>query len=104
MTGMRETEVAALRRLAEEMAKGRSERATTGHLLAAIASSRGSAADLLRERRLDPEGLLKAARVLGDDHTDAGSRAMQRAREQAARSPPRDASAIALLFPPVQGA
>src|SRR5260370_2658547 len=98
MTGMRETEVAALRRLAEEMAKGRSERATTGHLLAAIASSRGSAADLLRERRLDPEVLLKAARVLVDDHTDAVSRAMQRARELAARSPTRDASAIHLLF------
>ncbi len=98
MTGMRETEVAALRRLAEEMAKGRSERATTGHLLAAIASSRGSAADLLRERRLDPEVLLKAARVLVDDHTDAVSRAMQRARELAARSPARDASAIHLLF------
>jgi ATP-dependent Clp protease ATP-binding subunit ClpC len=98
MTGMRETEVAALRRVAEEMAKGRGERATTGHLLAAIASSRGSAADLLRERRLDAEVLLKAARVLVDDQTDAVSRAVQRARELAARSPTRDASAIHLLF------
>jgi ATP-dependent Clp protease ATP-binding subunit ClpC len=98
MTGMRETEVAALRRLAEEMAKGRGERATTGHLLAAIASSRGSAADLLRERRLDADVLLKAARVLVDDETDAVARAVQRARELAARSPTRDASAIHLLF------
>jgi ATP-dependent Clp protease ATP-binding subunit ClpC len=98
MTCTRETEVAELRRLAEEMAKGRGERATTGHLLAAIASGRGGAADLLRERRLDADVLLKAARVLVDDHTDAVSRAVQRARELAARSPTRDASAIHLLF------
>jgi ATP-dependent Clp protease ATP-binding subunit ClpC len=98
MTGTRETELSALRHLAEEMAKGRGEKATTGHLLAAIASGRGSAADLLRERRLDAEVLLKAARVLVDDQTDAVSRAVQRARELAARSPTRDASAIHLLF------
>jgi ATP-dependent Clp protease ATP-binding subunit ClpC len=80
------------------MAKGRSERPTTGHLLAAIASRPGGAADLLRERRLDAEVLLKAARVLTDDHTDAVSRAMQRARELAARSPSREPNAVHLLF------
>ena len=98
MTATAEGEVVALRRLAEEMAKGRGERATTGHLLAAIASNTGGAAQLLRERRLDAEVLLKAARVLVDDHTDAVSRAVQRARELAARSPTREASAIHLLF------
>ena len=92
MTATGEGEVVALRRLAEEMAKGRGERATTGHLLAAIASSTGGAAQLLRERRLDGEVLLKAARVLVDDHTDAVSRSMQRARELAARSPNREAT------------
>ncbi|HEY8039920.1 MAG TPA: ATP-dependent Clp protease ATP-binding subunit [Polyangiaceae bacterium] len=98
MTGTREPELAALRKLAEEMAKGRSERVTTGHLLAAIASKSGGAADLLKERRLDAEVLLKAARVLTDDHPDAVSRAMQRARELAARSPTREANAVHLLF------
>jgi ATP-dependent Clp protease ATP-binding subunit ClpC len=98
MTATAEGEVVALRRLAEEMAKGRGERATTGHLLAAIASNTGGAAQLLRERRLDADVLLKAARVLVDDHTDAVSRAVQRARELAARSPTREASAIHLLF------
>jgi ATP-dependent Clp protease ATP-binding subunit ClpC len=98
MTGTRESEVVALRRLAEEMAKKRGDRVTTGHLLAAIASESGAASQLLRERRLDAEVLLKAARVLVDDHTDAVSRAVQRSRELAARSPAREAGAIHLLF------
>jgi ATP-dependent Clp protease ATP-binding subunit ClpC len=98
MSGTRGTDLTALCKLAEEMAKGRSERVTTGHLLAAIASSTGIAADLLRERRLDGDVLLKAARVLTDDHADAVSRALQRARELAARSPTREATGIHLLF------
>ena len=80
------------------MAKGRSERVTTGHLLAAIASKPGGGAELLKERRLDAEVLLKAARVLTDDHADAVARAMQRARELAARSPSREAGGVHLLF------
>src|SRR4029077_12683655 len=98
MIGTGGSDLTALCKLAEEMAKARSERATTGHLLAAIASSPGVAAELLRERHLDGDVLLKAARVLTDDHTDAVSRALQRARELAARSPTREASAIHLLF------
>lgn len=98
MTGIRESALTSLRKLAEEMAKGRGERATTGHLLAAIAAGTGSAADLLRERRLDSEVLLKAARVLTDDHADAVSRAMQRARELAARSPVREVAGTHLLY------
>jgi ATP-dependent Clp protease ATP-binding subunit ClpC len=93
-----EPELVTLRRLAEELAKGRTERATTGHLLAAIASQAGRAADLLSERRLDAEVLLKAARVTTDDATDGVMRAVQRARELAARSPDREPSAIHLLF------
>jgi ATP-dependent Clp protease ATP-binding subunit ClpC len=93
-----EPELVNLRRLAEELAKGRTERATTGHLLAAIASQPGRAADLLSERRLDAEVLLKAARVTTDDGTDGVTRAIQRARELAARSPDREPSAIHLLF------
>jgi ATP-dependent Clp protease ATP-binding subunit ClpC len=98
MTGSRESELATLRKIAEDLAKGRGERVTTGHLLAAIASNAGSAAELLKERRLDADVLLKAARVLTDDHTDAVSRAFQRTRELAARSPSRDAGGIHLLF------
>ncbi len=98
MTGSRDSEVIALRKIAEDLAKGRGERVTTGHLLAAIASSAGAAAELLRERRLDADVLLKAARVLTDDHTDAVSRAIQRTRELAARSPSRDATGMHLLF------
>jgi ATP-dependent Clp protease ATP-binding subunit ClpC len=98
MTGIRETELAALRKIAEDLARGRGERVSTGHLLAAIASNAGGAAELLRERRLDAEVLLKAARVLTDDHADAVPRAFQRTRELAARSPSRDATGIHLLF------
>jgi hypothetical protein len=76
MTGTREPELATLRKLADDLAKSRNERVTTGHLLAAIASQTGAAADLLKERRLDAEVLLKAARVLTDDDTDAVARAM----------------------------
>jgi ATP-dependent Clp protease ATP-binding subunit ClpC len=98
MTGSRESELATLRKLAEDLAKGRGERVTTGHLLAAIASNAGVAAELLKERRLDADVLLKAARILTDDHTDAVSRTFQRTRELAARSPSRDAGAMHLLF------
>jgi|CZKU01.1.fsa_nt_gi ATP-dependent Clp protease ATP-binding subunit ClpC len=98
MTGSRESELASLRKLADHLAKGRGERVTTGHLLAAIASNAGSAAELLKERRLDADVLLKAARILTDDHADAVSRAFQRTRELAARSPSRDAGGIHLLF------
>ena len=66
------------------MAKSRRERTTTGHLLAAIAS-RPPAADLLLERRLDAEVLLKAARASTDDQPDPLPHAMQRARELASR-------------------
>jgi ATP-dependent Clp protease ATP-binding subunit ClpC len=81
-----EPELLAIRKLAEELAKGKTERTTTGHLLAAIASTPSPAADLLRERRLDAAVLLSAARVTTDDERDAIARAVQRAREFSARS------------------
>jgi ATP-dependent Clp protease ATP-binding subunit ClpC len=98
MTTSRESEVAVLRRLAEDMAKRRGERATTGHLLAAIASKPSPAADLLKDRRLDSEVLLKAARVTIDDASDAMTRAVKRAIEFAARAQSREPAAIHLLF------
>ncbi len=93
-----EPELVALRNLAEDLAKGKTDRTTTGHLLAAIALSPGAAADLLHERRLDAAVLLSAARVTTDDERDAVQRLMQRARELASRGGGRAPSAIHLLF------
>jgi ATP-dependent Clp protease ATP-binding subunit ClpC len=98
MSTSRESEVALLRRLAEDLAKRRGERATTGHLLAAIASKPSAAADLLRDRRLDSEVLLKAARVTTDDAGDAIARTVQRAIEFASRAQSREPGAMHLLF------
>ena len=95
---LNESELVTLRRLADGLADKKGERTTTGHLLAALASFPGPAADLLAERRLDVDVLLKAARVHTDDARDAVSRAMQRARELAARGTHRDATATHLLF------
>lgn len=85
-TSARETDLAALRRLAEDLAREKNQKPTTTHLLAAIASGKDDAAQLLLERRLDPEVLLKAARVTVDDAADAVGRALQKARELAGRS------------------
>ncbi|MFO0679065.1 MAG: ATP-dependent Clp protease ATP-binding subunit [Polyangiaceae bacterium] len=93
-----EPDLAALRKLAESFSKDRGERATTGHLLAAIADGPGVAADLLRDRRLDRDVLLKAARVVEGDTPDAVSKAIQRAREFAARSKEREPNALHVLF------
>jgi len=82
----RETELVALRRTAEDLAKQRGQKPTTTHLLAALAGGRDDAAQLLLDRRLDAEVLLKAARVTVDDTSDAIARAIQRARELAGRS------------------
>jgi ATP-dependent Clp protease ATP-binding subunit ClpC len=98
MSTSRESEVALLRRLADDLAKRRGERATTGHLLAAIASKPSQAADLLKERRLDAEVLLKAARVVTDDAGDAIVRALKRAVDFASRAQAREPGAVHLLF------
>jgi ATP-dependent Clp protease ATP-binding subunit ClpC len=77
----KEPELVALRILAEELASGRKERVTSAHLLAAIASRQSPAADLLAERSLGAERLLRAARASTDDETDPLRRAIERARE-----------------------
>lgn len=83
---IRETELVALRRTAEDLAQARGQKPTTTHLLAALASGRDDAAQLLLDRRLDADVLLKAARVTVDDAGDAVARTLQRARELAGRS------------------
>jgi len=82
----REPELSQLRRLAEELAAERGQKPTTTHLLAAIASGRDDAAQLLLERRLDLEVLLRAARVTTDDANDAMNRALAKAKEVAGRT------------------
>jgi len=52
-------ELATLRKLAQDLAASRKERASSLHLLAAIAADPSPAGELLRDRRLDQEGLLK---------------------------------------------
>ena len=96
----REPELVALRRVAEDLAKQRGQKPTTTHLLAALASGRDEAAQLLLDRRLDAEVLLKAARVTVDDVADALTRSLSRARDLAGRSGAgrTEARAIHVLF------
>jgi ATP-dependent Clp protease ATP-binding subunit ClpC len=84
--------------LAEELAHSRKERTTSGHLLAAIVSHPSQAAELLLERKLGAEILLKAARATTDEEPDPLARAVQRARELAARMGTTGPGAIHLLL------
>src|SRR6476620_8141679 len=93
-----EPDLLVLRRLAEELALGRKERATSGHLLAAIVSHPSQAAELLLARKLGAEILLKAARATTDEEPDPLARAVQRARELASRMGTAGPSAIHLLL------
>lgn len=92
-----EPELVALRRVAENLATARRERVTSAHLLAAIASETSLAAELLAERRLTADQLLRAARSASDDEEDALQRAEQRARELATRMRGPEPGALHLL-------
>src|SRR5262245_51052725 len=94
-----EPDLLVLRRLAEELARSRKERTTSGHLLAAIVSHPSQAAELLLERKLGADILLKAARATTDEEPDPLARAVQRARELASRMGTAAPSAIHLLLP-----
>jgi ATP-dependent Clp protease ATP-binding subunit ClpC len=99
-----EPELVALRKLAEELAARRKERSGTVHLLAAIAARPSAASDLLIDRKLTEEALLRTARVVTDDHEEPLPRALELAREIAGRMGAPDANAahvlIALLSEP----
>jgi ATP-dependent Clp protease ATP-binding subunit ClpC len=90
-------ELVALRKLAEELAGRRRERVTSAHLLAAIASRPGAVADLLEERKLGPETLLRAARASSDELENPLKWALTRAREVASRMGAPDPGAAHLL-------
>jgi ATP-dependent Clp protease ATP-binding subunit ClpC len=80
-----QAELVTLRKLAQDVAASRKERMTSVHLLAAIAASAGAAGELLRERRLDDEVLLKASRAFDDDGPDPIGRLLAAARQVAMR-------------------
>src|SRR6478672_8507358 len=93
-----EPDLLVLRRLAAELAQSRKERTTSSHLLAAIVSHPSQAAELLLERKLGADILLKAARATTDEEPDPLARAVQRARELAARMGTSGPSALHLLL------
>jgi len=91
-------ELVTLRKLAQDLATRRKERLSSVHLLAAIASKDGPAGDLLRDRRLDEEAVLKASRSVDDEGPDPIGRAMGAAREVAKRATTKEPSALHLLL------
>ena len=93
-----ESEVVALRKLAKQMAEARRESLTTAHLLVAIASRQSPAADLLLERRLDAETLMRLARASSEDTHDPIGQAIRRATAVARSSGAREPNAIHVLI------
>ncbi|WP_437528525.1 ATP-dependent Clp protease ATP-binding subunit [Sorangium sp. So ce726] len=91
-------ELVTLRKLAQDLAAQRKERLSSVHLLVAIALSGGPAADLLRDRRLDDEALLKATRSVDDEGPDPIGRAMGGARDVAKRATAKEPAALHLLL------
>src|SRR4051794_37027981 len=84
-TARSQAELVTLRKLAQDLATARKERLTSVHLLAAIAASPGAAGDLLRDRRLDDEVLLKASRSFDDEGPDPIGRLLAASRQVAQR-------------------
>jgi ATP-dependent Clp protease ATP-binding subunit ClpC len=81
-----EPELRELRKLAEELARRLGERVSTAHLLAALVSEPSSTSELLRERRLSADDVLRTARSLaGDELAEPIASALTRAKEIAAR-------------------
>ncbi|MEI9942293.1 MAG: ATP-dependent Clp protease ATP-binding subunit [Pseudomonadota bacterium] len=98
MTGARfESELALVKRIADELAQQQKERVSSAHLLAAIAARPSPACDLLRERKLGVEELLRAARGIEEELEDPIKACLQRAREIAGRMGDGDAAAVHLL-------
>ena len=98
MTGGRfESELALVKRIADELAQRQKERTSSAHLLAAIATRPSPACDLLRERKLGVEELLRGARGIEEELEDPIKGCLQRAREIAGRMGDGDAAAVHLL-------
>ncbi|MDF3066529.1 MAG: ATP-dependent Clp protease ATP-binding subunit ClpA [Polyangiaceae bacterium] len=81
-----EPELRELRKLAEDLARRLKERASTAHLLAALVMQPSSTSELLRERRVTPDDVLRTARGLaGDELAEPIVSALTRAKEIGAR-------------------
>ena len=93
-----QAELVTLRKHAQDIAVARKERVTSVHLLAAIAASEGSAGELLRDRKLDEETLLKASRSFDDEGPDPIGRLLAAARQVATRAPSPEPGALHLLL------
>ncbi|MEP7050504.1 MAG: ATP-dependent Clp protease ATP-binding subunit [Pseudomonadota bacterium] len=86
-----------MKRIADELAQQQKDRTSSAHLLAAIAARPSPACDLLRERKLGVEELLRAARGVDEELEDPIKACLQRAREIAGRMGDSDAAAVHLL-------
>src|SRR5262245_24754643 len=91
-------ELVAMRKAAQELASQRKERLSTIHLLAIASRGEAPVAELLADRRLDEEAILKAVRSLSDEDPVAIGRAMTAAREMAKRAGTSEPSALHLLL------
>ena len=99
MNGARfESELSLVQRIAGELAQKQKERVSSAHLLAAIAVRPSPACDLLRERKLGVEELLRGARGVDEELEDPIKGSLQRAREIAGRMGDGDAAAVHLLI------
>jgi ATP-dependent Clp protease ATP-binding subunit ClpC len=98
VTSRAESELVGLERQAEQLARGRKERVTSAHLLAAMAKGSCAAAGLLESRRLAAEALLRAARSASDDEPLPLRAATQGARAVAERMRAPEPSALHLLI------
>jgi ATP-dependent Clp protease ATP-binding subunit ClpC len=81
-----ESELSKLKRRAQELAATRRERATTVHLLAAVAGLPGPASLLLTGRGLDQDAVLKAGRTFDEEGPDPIGRVLAQAREVVRRA------------------
>jgi ATP-dependent Clp protease ATP-binding subunit ClpC len=94
-----EPELRELRKLAEELARRLKERASTAHLLAALVMQPSNTSELLRERRVSPDDVLRTARGLaGDELAEPIASALTRAKEIGARMGTNAPSAPHLLL------
>jgi ATP-dependent Clp protease ATP-binding subunit ClpC len=98
MTSARiEPELNALKQLAEDLAGRQKDRLTSAHLLAAIAARPSPAAQLLEERKLSLDEILRLGRSVPDDFADSVRSLLAKAHAIGARMGRTRASAEHLL-------
>jgi ATP-dependent Clp protease ATP-binding subunit ClpC len=94
-----EPELRELKKLAEELARRLGERVSTAHLLAALVARPSSTSELLRERRITSDDVLRTARgIAGDELAEPIASALTRAKELGVRMGTNLASAPHLLL------